>query len=130
VQHNTLLAGGVKRFPPRRTTGLDNPPDGGPFLSPMPRTREPQTLAEAIKAEREKRGWSQSKLARKLDTGEKNVKNWEAGKRPSFPLYARMCLLFEWPLPYSGDRPIPGKRYLANQGMPVVLSDGQAVAVR
>lgn len=65
--------------------------------------RPPASLGQAIKAARRELGWSQAKLARELDTSEKNVSNWEAGRNlPSHPLYSRMCLLFGWPLPYSG----------------------------
>jgi transcriptional regulator with XRE-family HTH domain len=101
------------------------------MLSPMSRTqrarKRPQSLAEAIRQEREDRQWSQSKLARMLDTPEKNVKNWEGGTLPSFPLYARMCLLFGWPLPYSSNRPNPG---YADPDASVISDEPLVVAVR
>jgi transcriptional regulator with XRE-family HTH domain len=67
------------------------------------RTAPPQSLAEAIRAARTERGWSQSKLARVLDTTEQSVHNWESGKYPSHHWYAQLCLVFGWPLPYSGN---------------------------
>lgn len=68
------------------------------------KTRTPRSLGEAIRAERTRRSWSQSKLARLLETSEKNIHNWESGKVfPSYPLYARMCLLFGWELPYTEE---------------------------
>ena len=80
--------------------------------------RPPASLAQAIKAARLDRGWSQAKVARQLDTSEKNVSNWEAGRNlPSYPLYSRMCLLFGWPLPYAaGTRLRPGMRVPADWG--------------
>jgi ribosome-binding protein aMBF1 (putative translation factor) len=64
----------------------------------------PPSLAEAIREARLANGWSQSKLARLLDTPESSVQKWESGRNlPSHPHYARMCLLFGWPLPYSGE---------------------------
>jgi ribosome-binding protein aMBF1 (putative translation factor) len=93
------------------------------------KVKEPQTLADAIRRERERREWSQSKLARMLDTPEKNVKNWESGNTlPSFGLYARMCLLFEWSLPYSGDSDNPGWLNGDGQAMPDALTVGQPLA--
>jgi ribosome-binding protein aMBF1 (putative translation factor) len=72
---------------------------------------EPQTLAQAIRAARKEHGWSVPKFARLLETQEKNVRNWESGRnQPSHVLYARMCLLFGWPLPYSSDRATGRKR--------------------
>ena len=49
---------------------------------------------------------SDLKLARVLETTEKNVRNWESGRiYPSWPHYVRMCLAFGWPLPYGGGEP-------------------------
>ena len=79
----------------------------------------PHTLAQAIRAAREREGWSQSKFARMLETQEKNVRNWESGRNePSHHLYAQMCLLFGWPLPYSNDRPTGRKFGRPNRPIP------------
>lgn len=64
----------------------------------------PHSLGEAILAEMTARGWTQYELARRLETREKNVRNWIKGSHaPSHPMYVRLCLLFGWPLPYSDD---------------------------
>lgn len=61
-------------------------------------------LAGAIREAREQREWSRSKLARMIDSPEKNVRNWEIGTSyPSYPYYVRLCLIFGWPLSYPGD---------------------------
>jgi transcriptional regulator with XRE-family HTH domain len=87
------------------------------------KTKRPGTIAEAIKTERLERGWSQSQLARRLDVPETNVRNWERGRtEPRFSLYARMCLLFGWELPYAstpGKRATPEKLTRPVRGMPV-----------
>jgi transcriptional regulator with XRE-family HTH domain len=99
-------------------------------MSRPQKAKPPRSLAEAIRREREQREWSQSKLARMLDTPEKNVKNWEGGHTlPSFGLYARMCLLFGWPLPYSGDRPNPGQIDLTEHPMMLPPVAGQSLAL-
>ena len=68
-----------------------------------PRGR-PKSLGQAIREAREALGWSQAKLARMLEVPESSVRNWESGRNlPSHPHYARMCLLFSWSLPYSGE---------------------------
>lgn len=87
----------------------------------------PESLAEAIKAGRAERGWSQSKLARLLEATETSVQTWESSRGyPSFALYSRMCLLFEWPLPYSGDSPTARESSFAD--WPSALSPNEASA--
>lgn len=83
-----------------------------------PAESPPATLADAIREGRGERGWSQSQLARKLDVTETTVQNWESGdKYPSHPYYERMCVLFDWPLPYSGKQANPGQLNLPGLGM-------------
>jgi DNA-binding transcriptional regulator YiaG len=64
----------------------------------------PLRLEAWIKMQRRRLGYSQAKLARLLETDEKNVRNWETGRnRPSLPLLLRIHVLFGVPLPYSLD---------------------------
>jgi transcriptional regulator with XRE-family HTH domain len=64
----------------------------------------PVRLEEWIKDQRARLGYSQAKLARLLETTEKNVGNGESGRnRPSLPLLLRLHVLFGVPLPYSLD---------------------------
>jgi transcriptional regulator with XRE-family HTH domain len=66
----------------------------------------PVRLEVWIRDQRRRLGYSQSKLARLIDTDEKNVRNWEKGRnRPSLPLLLRLHVLFGVPLPYSLDDP-------------------------
>lgn len=70
----------------------------------MPRRPRPRSIGAAVKAARLAKGWSQARLARLLEVPEATVQNWESGRtEPRFTLYARMCLLFGWPLPYAAD---------------------------
>lgn len=64
----------------------------------------PVRLQVWIRENRERLDLSQSRLARALDTTEKNVRNWESGRnRPSLGLLLRLHVLFGEPLPYSID---------------------------
>lgn len=48
-----------------------------------------------LRYEREKRGWSQRKLAELLDTGEEVVSRWERGERKTSPFYQeQLCRIF------------------------------------
>jgi transcriptional regulator with XRE-family HTH domain len=105
------------------------------MISPMKGTasskRPPRSLADAIRRERKDRGWSQSRLARELGTTEQTIRNWESGKKfPNHPTYQRVCLLFGWPLPYSGDRPNPGYAYRTIGGTDNFPAEEPALAVR
>lgn len=72
-------------------------------LAPAPR-RRPRTLAEAIVKARLERDMSQADLAQELSTTELNIRRWESGRtKPSLPMYARMCMLFGWELPYAAS---------------------------
>ena len=60
------------------------------------------SLERWIKVQRMSLGYTQAKLARILETEEKNIRNWESGRnRPSLPLLLRLHVLFGEPLPYS-----------------------------
>lgn len=59
-------------------------------------------LATALKAERERRSWSQSRLARELEVPERTIGRWEHGtSEPNHRMFERICELFGWELPYS-----------------------------
>ncbi len=50
---------------------------------------------EALRYEREKWGWSQRKIAEKLDTTEDKISRWERGERTPSPHYReKLCSLF------------------------------------
>ena len=49
-----------------------------------------------LKAEREKRGWSQARVAQQIDTESVNVSRWERGFSSPSPYYReKLCKLFE-----------------------------------
>jgi ribosome-binding protein aMBF1 (putative translation factor) len=53
---------------------------------------EDTTLAEAIRGARVARGWSRTKLAAELDTGERQVGRWETGAtQPSMRQLVKLC---------------------------------------
>ncbi len=53
------------------------------------------TVNSRLRAAREKRGWSQNELAKRLDVNELTVGRWERGERSPQLLYrARLCELF------------------------------------
>lgn len=87
------------------------------------------TLTEALRAARKRKGWTQGELAWQLHTSEKNVRNWEAGRHePSLPMYMRLCLLFEWPVGYSGSSSNPGYLGFGAMGSAVQPIGGPRVA--
>lgn len=74
-------------------------------------TTEPETIGQAIREARKGHGWTQAQLARRLQVTEKQINNWESGRHePSFSMFARISLLFEWVLPYSAEWSTPEKR--------------------
>lgn len=63
------------------------------------RGRKPRNLKEPnhlLRLEREKRGWSQSRLAGEIGTDSSTVSRWERGERGvDFIFQEKLCLLFE-----------------------------------
>ncbi|MBA2677073.1 MAG: helix-turn-helix transcriptional regulator, partial [Ktedonobacteraceae bacterium] len=48
-----------------------------------------------LKYERERRGWSQARVADEIGTTEKNVGRWERGVSYPYPFFReKLCLLF------------------------------------
>jgi transcriptional regulator with XRE-family HTH domain len=56
----------------------------------------PRTPNDALRRQRQLRGWSQQRLAEQLGTDENTVSRWERGERQVAPFYQeKLCLLFE-----------------------------------
>lgn len=76
--------------------------------------RQPKTLAEAIRLGRKNLGMTQSEFARKLETSETNVWNWEHGRHePSIKMFERIAAVLGWQLPYRATA-----RYLGRAEWP------------
>lgn len=61
----------------------------------MEKNKKPKTPNELLRHEREKRGWSQSRVAEFIEADTSMISRWECGERKPEPLYQeRLCKLF------------------------------------
>jgi len=61
-------------------------------------------LSQAIRAAREAKGWSPTKLAAELGTSESLVRKWEKGtNRPSVDRVEDLSRVLGWSLPWDPD---------------------------
>lgn len=93
----------------------------------------PRTIGEAIRLEREARGWKRWQLAEKVRairadrTDPKKIERWELGHtKPSQDSYEDLCRIFDWPLPYNPEEDSDTRAYL--NGSVVVDLRPEAIA--